>query len=305
MKASNGLTFFRQFVSIFLITSIFLIPYEYCPLMIFIFICLLACWKYNDGRCFSRMYEMDTESTESQDKTEPQVSIEDESSIYPVIKSYMSYSSYESIFYITLFISSIILLIRYIYQFDMIPLVSSLRTIYFGLGFVLSIGFFLFSFICISGFKSTTYEKQSHIILFLFLLTMISFSYIYLYDKPESNEDMLNKMNINEIETTGLIPNYLSGIREASDSLVPETFVPDLVHESIITDSFEPDLSQDSFVQDSFVHDLVADTKVYDSIMPDLVPDTKVVSNSETFTDSIPTEEILERVNDMIQKKQS
>lgn len=195
MKASNGLTLFRLCLSIFIVLSIFLVPYEYSPIMIFILISILACWKYNDGRCFSRMYEMDKDK----------ISLEEESTIYPMVNSVMSYSTFETLLNIVILFCSIILLLRYIYQFDFISFTGSIRMIYFSLAFILSIGFFLFSFICMSESKELDNYKQTHSIMFLFLITVISFCYIYLfYNDNETLIQTLNNNNFKEFE----IPNH-------------------------------------------------------------------------------------------------
>jgi hypothetical protein len=138
------------------------------------------------------MYEIDKQDTP--------ISLEEESSIYPIVKSDMTYSSFETLLNIVILFSSIILLLRYLNEFDFISLTGSLRMIYFSLAFIISIGFFLFSFICMSESKEDNY-KQSRVIMYLFFITVISFCYIYLFD----NENIIQTLNNNNIQSNNNI----------------------------------------------------------------------------------------------------
>ena len=197
-----------------------------------------------------------------------------------MLKSDMTYSSFDTLLNIVILFSTIILLLRYLYEFDFISLTGSLRMIYFSLAFIISIGFFLFSFICMSESKEKENYKQSRVIMFLFFITVISFCYIYLFD-----ENILNN-NFKEFE----IPVH--SFEGTYDKKLIEHVVSDIdsVDSVQVVDSFQ--------VVDSV--QVLDSVQVVDPDIIDLAHDVQPISEEHNIQDDI----IIEKVNYLIQQKQ-
>ena len=162
---NSSLIFFRQYLSLFLIAGIILIPHQYSFLLAGAFLTLMLSWKYNDGKCV----------------TQPE-----ESDIYPFFKDSLTYESYESS--VNLFITTmfVILVARYYYQIDIIEMTSSVQAVYFSIGFIICIGFFS------SLFQHLAHErtpKQLQIALVQFVVFISIYIYIYYDWKSDEHND--------------------------------------------------------------------------------------------------------------------
>ena len=178
MFIHDGLTLSHDIFSILVTTSFLLVPYQYAIICVLIILFVILGWKYNNGRCFIRAYELHTKDSELEE-----LSLDKENNLYQSFQKMgyeMSYENFDTSVNIILLCCCLILLYRYIYKINFIPYSDLTSNLYAFIFFMVNLFLFLFLFSSMYMYHQTKSNPKLIHIALIFLLLYISCS-IYVF----------------------------------------------------------------------------------------------------------------------------